>query len=559
LWATSRTAPQASFVPLATLCVLSIAGALLVRWGPLARDSLRPAIALASCAANEEPIARCSRPHVRFADLHGHHQLKARLLEAGRAVAQQRRRGGNESARNGILLHGQPGNGKTAFVEALAGELRLPLLTLTYSDVASKWVGEKTALVRAAFEQAMLQQPCVLLLDEVDSLLESREHAHAGSIREDRDLVNALLTLIEQVRAQRVLLVAATNHRDRLDPAAVREGRFDFKIEVPPPDRDARLGLLEQGLGRMVPRMRIQDGLLESLAARWNGYSAKRILAIVAELPGVLQKAGRETPDFRDFMDALRAVQGRSQAGMENVKPLHELVLSERTRFSLENVIARMQDPERTESLGGTLPTGLVFHGPPGTGKTATAKSLAHALAWTFLARTGGELARDPAALDRLYADALELRPTIVFIDEADDLVRHRGMSISTEATNKLLTLVDGVADRVPDVVWIAATNHLEEIDPALLRGGRFSEKIVFELPSDDALVAHIASWLSGRRMHLEPGFDVRGLVEWLGPSSIATAEAVVQMALNLAIARGNVPLHVTRGDVLHALDIVMG
>ncbi len=258
-------------------------------------------------------------------------------------------------------------------------------------------------------------------------------------------------------------------------------------------------------------------------------------------------------------MDALRAVQGHAVSRLEAVRPLSELVLPDRTKRGLQSILTRMADPEHTERHGGTLPTGVLFSGPPGTGKTATAKALAKELDWTFLPTTGAELSRDVGALRRLQAKAQELRPAIIFLDEADELLRHRELSAATEASNKLLTIMDGAGDRVRDVVWIAATNHVEQIDPAFLRGGRFSEKLAFELPSRDAVAMHLAGWMRTKRVLLEPSFEVAGLVELLGQTSIADVEAVAQAALNVAIGRGDTPVILTRQDVLHAIELVLG
>jgi transitional endoplasmic reticulum ATPase len=562
MWSQSKPAPGASYLPLAALTAISIAGAIVVRWGPMSRDSARAlALSKASVRTGEgsEQVTRAIRTKRTFADIHGHQQVKERLLLAGKAVVRTRKGNISEPVRNGILLHGTPGNGKTVFAEALAGELRLPLLTLSYSDIASKWVGEKTSRVRNAFEEALRQQPCVLFLDEVDSFLESRDAAGAGSVKEDRDLVNALLTLMVDIRQSQVVLVAATNHLDRLDTAAIREGRFDFKIEVPAPDHEARVGLLRHGLSALMPSARVDPAVIESVARRWNGYSTKRILAVVEELSNLLSGTGNTTPGFQDFMCALRSVQGRASTSLENVRPLAELVLSGRTRLGINDVFARMADPEHTEGHGGTLPTGILFAGPPGTGKTAAAKALAKELGWTYLPATGGELCRGTEALDRIHEKAKDLRPAIVFIDEADDLLRRREFSASTEATNKLLTILDGTGDRVSDVVWIAATNHLDQLDPAVLRGGRFTEKVVFELPSQQALESHMAAWFTRRKVGLEPSLFVQSLVEMLGEVSVANAEAVAQAAVNLAISRGATPVLVTRQDVLHAIQLVVG
>jgi len=560
LWAGSQPARGASYVPLGALTSVSILGCWLVRYGPMSRDRERAGVPLGPPADDgSQRVTRVHKPGRTFKDIQGHQVLKERLLAAGRAVTLKRRGKAAEPARNGILLHGEPGNGKTVFAQALAGELGLPLLTLSYADVASKWVGEKTSRVREAFEEARRSEPCVLFIDEVDSFLEAREVAQGATVKEDRDLVNSLLTLMVEIRRSRVLLVAATNHLERLDAAGVREGRFDFKVEIPAPDEEARIELLRHGLGTNLPEVEIDPELIASVARRWNGYSAKRIVAVTEELPSFLKRVGRRTPGFDDFVGALRAIQGQAGTRLEDVRPLAELVLSDRTRLALSSIAGRMLDPEHTERHGGTLPTGVIFHGPPGTGKTAACRALAKELGWTFLPTSGADLARNAKALDRIHARAMELRPTIVFVDEADDLLRHREYSAATEATNQLLSLIDGARDRVRDVVWIAATNHLEHVDPAMLRGGRFSEKVAFELPSAPALARHLEVWLASRSVSLEPAFDRGALIGMLPQLSIADGEAILQTALNLAIGRGTTPVQVRRQDVTAAIQLVLG
>jgi transitional endoplasmic reticulum ATPase len=504
--------------------------------------------------AGENEPARVYKPQTTFASICGNDAIKQRLKDAAAAITAPRKFGGRP--RNGILLHGAPGNGKTVFAEALAGELCVPLVTLTFADVASQWVGEKSSRVRQAFEQAKHAQPCVLFLDEVDSFLEARDGRSDG-VKEDRDLTNALLTLMVDIRQQRVILMAATNHMDRLDAAAVREGRFDFKVEITPPDAPARLGLLWKGLKDNLPGRAVDESVVQAVAQRWNGFSVKRILAVTEELPVYLKEKGSKRIEFDDFMGALRQLQGQRGAKPENVKPLSELLLSADTRESLELIAGRMADPEHTERHGGTLPTGVLFSGPPGTGKTATAKALAADLGWGFLPATGAELARDPAKLQTLYTKAQDLRPAIIFIDEADELLRSREFSPSTDATNKLLTLMDGVGDRVRDVVWVAATNHPEGVDAALLRGGRFTEKVRFELPDAAILASFVQDWLGKRKVQLAAELSVKKVAALLGEQSIADAEAILQAALNRAVARRTTPVVVTGADVGQALRTV--
>jgi len=483
-------------------------------------------------------VARKKMSRITFADIEGNTEIKHRLLKAANAINGKRKEG--EVKRNGILLHGEPGNGKTIFAQALAGELKIPILQLTHSDVASQWIGERTVKIKAAFEQAMQSQPCVLFIDEIDSFLGER-NSRSNDHKEDTDVVNSLLTLLVDVREHRIIVMAATNFVDRLDGAAIREGRFDFKVEITPPDEEARIGLLTSGLKKHVPKVSVNAATIKTLAQRWNGYSVKRILAVTEELPSYLddlkaQGQAKTELVFDDFVAALRRIQGRKGAKPENVKPMSEMVFPEVTKEALSMLANRLRNPERVERLGGTLPTGVLFFGPPGTGKTVACKALAKEVDWTFLLGTGPELARDTNALDKLHRTAMDLRPCIIFIDEADDLVRGREISGNTGATNKLLTLMDGVADRVRDVVWIASTNHPDQIDSALLRGGRFTEKVEFVRPDADQLAIYVQSWLDKRKVGVQLGLDAQTIVDLLGDQSIANTEAVLQYAVNRAI-----------------------
>jgi transitional endoplasmic reticulum ATPase len=557
-WLVAGPDPNASRAVPAGLVLLSAWSWYVSEWGFLSGRRVRTRHARSNLAEAHEQSspARVLSPKLTFAGIYGNEALKARLKEAAQAIIGAPK--GHSRPRNGILMHGLPGNGKTVFAEALAGELGLPLVTLTYADIASPWVGEKSARVRAGFDQARREQPCVLFVDEVDSFLESREGRGDG-VKEDRDLVNGMLTLMVDIRQSRVILVAATNHLDRLDAAGVREGRFDFKVEITPPDLAARIGLLHKGLRENLPHIRVEESVIKSVAERWNGFSVKRILGITEELPSYVRTKGLKSVGFEDMMGALRQLHGQRGHVPENVKSLQELVLSDRTRDMLDLIVGRLLDPEHTESHGGTLPTGVLFYGRPGTGKTAACKALAKEIGWAYLPTTGADLARDPKRLEALYSKAQDLRPTIIFIDEADELLRDRQFSGATEATNKLLTLMDGVGDRVRDVVWIAATNHPDQIDPALLRGGRFSEKVMFDSPSPQDLSRYMQQWLERKKVALDADAGIDRIAGLVGSDSIANAEAILQSAVNRAVARRQSPVMVRLEDFERASTLVKG
>jgi transitional endoplasmic reticulum ATPase len=498
-----------------------------------------------------------SKPKIGFAAILGMDELKARLLAAGNEVMASK---GKRGARNGILLHGDPGNGKTAFAQALAGELKVKFLSISYSDTATMWVGEQSRKLKSAVEQAKRNAPCVFFIDEIDSFISQRS-SEQNNRPESKDIVNLMLTELVELRNHKVLVMAATNLLESLDAAAIREGRFDYKIEVTPPDAKARLGLLRLGLQRNLPKATVDDQVAGRVADRWNGFSVKRILAVTEELPSYLQRHQRPLGaplGFEDFMGALRSVQGRKGVELEKVRPLSDLILGEELRDALDGIVARLQDPDGTERRGGTLPTGLLFYGPPGTGKTAVAKAMCKEVGWAFLTATGAELSRDPETLSKLYKNAMEIRPCLIFIDEADELLLSRQHSTHTASTNKLLSIMDGASDRVHDVVWIAATNHPEQIDSALLRGGRFTEKLEFELPQASAISAHIEKWLKTRSIRLASSLSHGDIAHSLRDQSIANIEAVLQAAVNRAIGRKETTVSLQAIDIERAAKQVI-
>jgi transitional endoplasmic reticulum ATPase len=500
--------------------------------------------------------ARAAR--MSFNDIFGMSELKERLLEPARAIVSVRTAGA-EAPANGILLHGAPGNGKTVFAEALAGELQVPIVTLTYGDIASKWLGEMPRQISNCFAYARDHAPVVFFIDEIDSFLRSR--ALGSNNAEDLKIVNTLLTEIVSIRDHRVVLVGATNYFENLDPAAMREGRFDIKLEVTAPDEPARIGLLHASLCKYAGALQVDEETLCSVARRWEGFSVSRLVAICKALPDHMRSAGSEVVGFEQWQAALRLLQGSKARAPAGSKRLAELVLPSPTRKALQLVSARLRDVHRIESLGGTIPSGILLYGAPGTGKTAAARALAVESGWTFLCVAGHDLLYDRDRLNRLYSEAMDLRPSIVFIDEAEDVLADRRFAAAADSVNRLLAIMDGTFGKASDVVFIAATNHPDRVDTALLRAGRFSEKIEFTNPPQEQLVRFIRTWLETKHVSLQPDLDPTRVATLIGPQSIAETQGVLQYALNCAIDRTAAtrsPL-VSHADVRAAVAVVCG
>lgn len=473
---------------------------------------------------------------IDFQSVAGMETVKRRLREAAQEAIAPRAAG--ERARNGILLFGEPGNGKTFFAEALAGELGLGMVRCTFGDVNSKWVGSTTEQVVRVFRDAVAQAPCVLFIDEIDSLIRDR-YDNANASEESARTTNTLLTEIVALRAHPIVLVAATNHLDKLDAAAIREGRFDFKIEITPPDATARRALIAHALTRHTS-LSIEEAALERAIRRWDGFSVARISSVIDSAMRTALRQGRQVLDYPTLQLALRETQGRAGRLPADTPALESLALSPALARQLLGVAHRMRHADEAERRGGTVPTGLLFQGPPGTGKTLAARALAKSTGWAFLETSGSELLGRPERIGELLREARDIRPCIVFLDEADDVLLNRAANHphGVSVTNRLLGAIDGAGGPNHDLLWIAATNAPHKIDEAAMRGGRFSVKIDFEAPDRHTLGQVIAQWRETSPAVFAENCGQDALIDALFGLTMANVVAVLQQAANLAVDR---------------------
>ena len=311
-------------------------------------------------------------------------------------------------APKGVLLYGPPGTGKTLLAKAVAGETNSHFTAISGPEIMGKYYGESEERLREIFKQAEENTPSIIFIDEIDSIAPKRDEV-TGEV--EKRIVSQLLTLMDGMKARgKVIVIAATNRPDSIDPALRRPGRFDREIEIGIPDEEGRQEILQiHTRGMPVDEKidlkqfaRVTHGFvgadLESLSKEAAMRSLRRILPdidlqqekISAE---ILQKIKISEDDFREALKEVRPSAMREvlvqvpNVTWEDVGGLDSLKdeLKEAVEWPLKH-------REAFEYVDVATPKGILLHGPPGTGKTLIAKALAKMTESNFISVKGPEL-----------------------------------------------------------------------------------------------------------------------------------------------------------------------
>jgi len=413
-------------------------------------------------------------------------------------------------APKGVLLYGPPGTGKTLLAKAVAGETNAHFTALSGPEIMGKYYGESEERLREIFKQAEENTPSIVFIDEIDSIAPKRDEV-TGEV--EKRIVSQLLTLMDGMKARgKLVVIAATNRPDSIDPALRRPGRFDREIEIGIPDQEGRLEILDihtRGMPvdekvDLQQMAKVTHGFvgadLESLAKEAAMRSLRRILPdinldqekISAE---ILQKIKIHDDDFKEALkevkpSALREVLVEiPNVTWEDVGGLESL--KEELREAVE---WPLKYKDAYEYVDVSPPKGVLLYGPPGTGKTLIAKALAKMTESNFISIKGPELlskwvGESEKGVREIFRKARQAAPCIIFFDEIDALVPRRGGGDSSHVTesvvSQILTEIDGL-EELHGVLIVGATNRLDMVDSALLRPGRFDR--VIEVPKPDAV-----------------------------------------------------------------------
>jgi transitional endoplasmic reticulum ATPase len=465
-------------------------------------------------------------------------------------------------APKGVLLHGPPGCGKTLIARAIANETEANFFTISGPEVVHKFYGESEAHLRQIFAEATQKGPSIVFLDEIDAIAPKREKV-VGDV--EKRIVAQLLALMDGLtRRQNVIVIAATNLPNALDPALRRPGRFDREIAIPIPDRNGRLQILEIH-SRGMPLASDVD--MEHLAGITHGFVGADLEALCREAAMLCLRRIMPDIDFamagipyeqlaklevhmNDFLKALKEVEPSAirevfvevpDVRWEDVGGHSEL----KTRL-IESVEWPLQYPHLFERAGTKPPRGILLGGPPGCGKTLLAKAIANESKVNFISVKGPALlskyvGESEQAVREVFRKARQASPCIIFFDEIDALVptRSGGSSdshVAERVLSQFLAELDGV-EELSGVLVLGATNRLDMLDPAVMRPGRFDE--IVEIPIPDEKDREEIFKVHLRNKPLAKGISPAKLAKKTNGFSGAEISAVCNKAALAAVRRG--------------------
>jgi transitional endoplasmic reticulum ATPase len=487
----------------------------------------------------------------------------------------------------GVLLYGPPGTGKTLLAKAVAGETNSHFTSLSGPEIMAKHYGESEEKLRDIFKQAEENAPSIIFIDEIDSIAPKREEV-SGEL--EKRIVSQLLTLMDGMKSRgKVVVIAATNRPDSIDPALRRPGRFDREIEIGIPDEEGRLQVLNihtrgMPLDKKVDLKKISKTThgfvgadLEVLCKEAAMRSLRRILPEInldeeKVSKEILQKIKITSEDFTDALKEVRPSALREvlvqipNVSWDDVGGLDKL--KEELREAIE---WPLKHKEAFEYAHVKPPKGVLLYGPPGTGKTLIAKAVATTTESNFISIKGPELlskwvGESEKGVREIFRKARMAAPCIIFFDEIDALVPRRGSGgsdshVTENVVSQILTEIDGL-EELNNVLIIGATNRLDMVDPALLRPGRFDR--IIEVPNPDAAGIEMIFKIHTKDKPLAEDIDLKKISEMANGFSGAEIEDVCNRAALQGIKRfveknekSVKTIKITQQDLIDAVDKV--
>jgi transitional endoplasmic reticulum ATPase len=488
-------------------------------------------------------------------------------------------------APKGVLLHGPPGCGKTLIARTIAQETEANFFSVSGPEVVHKFYGESEAHLRKIFEEATRKGPSIIFMDEIDAIAPRREQV-VGDV--EKRVVAQLLALMDGLnQRQNVIVIAATNLPNVLDPALRRPGRFDREIAIPIPDRHGRLEILEIH-SRGMPLA--EDVEMAHLADITHGFVGADLEALCREAAMICLRRLMPDIDFaqtnipyeqlaklevqmEDFISALREVEASAirevfvevpNVRWQDVGGLG--IVKERLKEAVE---WPLKYAHLFKEAGIKPPKGILLSGSPGCGKTLLAKAIATESQVNFISVKGPALlskyvGESERGVREIFRKARQAAPCIIFLDEVDALLPTRGTGgtdahVTERVLSQFLVELDGI-EELKGVLVLGATNRLDILDPAVLRPGRFDDIVEIPLATEEDRREIFQVHLRGKP--LAAGIDVADLArksDGFNGAEIAAvcnrgALSAVRRALAAGAGKKKVKVVITRQDLEDAL-----
>jgi transitional endoplasmic reticulum ATPase len=485
-------------------------------------------------------------PAVRFSDVGGLDSAKQQILQLAGTRLSTRRFEKQGIVQNGVLLYGPQGTGKTLLAEATAGELSLNYMYVSGVALNGMWIGETGNNIRQVFASAARGRT-LLFIDEIDAIGASRSQQMGRSPSATREFNNMTIQLMQCIdqyrRVPGLLIMAATNSMESLDPALIREGRFDLKIRLDLPTESERRQILTA-----LFRKRGADFPVETWAAMTSGYTPAKLNALVDRATSIALAVGEPLRE-KHLEEAFGASGGKDRPLIQPVQ-WEDLIVEPAVEEELRLLVRQLKI--RT-GAAVPVPTGVLLAGPPGTGKTMIARLLATQSSRSFYPVTAADLLGSGQGdsvkrLAELFVRAKEHSPSIIFFDELDGLFGSTHTFVSSHDTQFIEQALIEISRIEPShqVLLVGATNHPDRLDSRITRGGRFSEKIEITVPGPANRERLLRKLLAGTANAV----PLSQLVEKTAGMAPADIEAIVQAARRFAFGRSD------RDDQLPPLEL---
>lgn len=398
--------------------------------------------------------------------------------------------------RANLVLFGEHGSGKTKAVEILLKALNIKEHKINLASLSNSGIHDFAKNITEQLKNIDTRKPTVVVMENVDAYFSDVRY-----VRDDNDWtieeVNATKQAIEDIEKKNCFVIMTANYREKIDSGLL--DLFPNTFEISRPDADDIVDCFTSSFSRQE----LSLSCIKNLSTQLEGMSLNSVFKFIkmvnAELALDKNKKGRFNFDLQDTLNALLKKFLGFTLDMDAVFSLPGQ--TELEKFINDNFIDYIKYPEKYQRFKLKMLDPIMLYGAPGTGKTYAANALAKFLGWKFFTIDATQYEQNSVGsakkITEIFNKAKDAAPSIVFIDEADSMFAKRRSCNNNEGISQFLrSISDTAKDRV---LVIAATNRIDDMDEAILRNGRFSNKIEISYADTKGVLAVMEEYLKDK------------------------------------------------------------